>query len=245
LHARFNAEDRFKIESIIQSNNPPRILVATQAVEVSLDLDYDCGYIEPAPADALGQRLGRINRKGTRKEPAQVVIFDEPSAKLKESRMYLPYDKDVTKETIEMLKNCKLLSEQNLTDIVNKIYKDGYKGDSEEEYKKGLINPIITEFDKNIIAGTHKDWVEDVIEGSDGQMEVLPVELQDKFVSLRESKKYLKAKLLLVPIQTRQTKKLFKEKTLWLNNQLDEYVTSLQYSSDRGLDLEKQMENIL
>jgi len=50
--------------------------------------------------------------------------------------------------------------------------------------------------------------------------------------------------MLLVPVQTRQTKKLFKEKTLWFDKQLDEYLTSLQYSSDRGLDLENQIENI-
>ncbi len=43
LHALFNAEDRFKIEAAIQGNTPPRILVATQAVEVSLDLDYESG----------------------------------------------------------------------------------------------------------------------------------------------------------------------------------------------------------
>ncbi|MBI5181341.1 MAG: CRISPR-associated helicase Cas3' [Nitrospirae bacterium] len=250
LHARFNAEDRFRIESIIQSNNPPRILVATQAVEVSLDLDYECGYIEPAPADALGQRLGRINRKGSHpkdsytKSPAQVVIFEEPSAKIKESPLYLPYDKEVTKKTINLLKECVLLSEQSLTNIVNRIYASGYKGDSKEDYEKGLKNQMIERFDENIIAGTHKDWVESVIEGSDGQMEVLPNDLYIKFQELKLEKKYLEAKMLLVPIQTRQTRKLFQENTLWFDKQLDEYVTSLLYSSDRGLNLEKQIDNI-
>lgn len=238
LHARFNAEDRFNIELIIQSNSPPRILVATQAVEVSLDLDYDCGYTEPAPADALGQRFGRINRKGSRAEPALVVIFEEPSYK------YLPYDEGVTRETINLLRECELLSEQQLTDIVNKIYGGGYKGDSKEEYLRGINNPMIKGFDENIIAGTHKDWVEAVIEGSDGQMEVLPVELQNKFISLRTSKKYLEAKLLLVSIQTRQCRRLFKENVLFRDETLGEYKTSLTYSSDRGLDLEKQMDNI-
>ena len=160
LHARFNAEDRMNIETQIQSKTPPRILVATQAVEVSLDLDYDCGYIEPAPADALGQRLGRINRKGSRNEPASVVIFEEPSATMKEKPMYLPYDKEVTQETVDLLRHVNLLTEQQLTDIVNRIYGDGYQGDSKEDYKKGIENSSIKEFDENIIAGTHKDWVE-------------------------------------------------------------------------------------
>lgn len=244
LHARFNAEDRSNIEREIQSDNPPNILVATQAVEVSLDLDYDCGYIESAPADALGQRLGRINRKGTRHDPAKVVIFEEPSVKIKDSPMYLPYDKEITIETVNLLRETEFLSEPLLTEVVNKIYRDGYKGDSKIEYEKGLKNPVITAFDENIIAGTHKDWVEDIIEGSDGQMEVLPMELYNRFIKLREEKKYLQAKLLLVPIQIRQCRRLFAERVLWKDEVTDEYRTSLKYSPECGLDLEKQIDNI-
>ena len=246
LHARFNTKDRMYIETEIQgSTPPPRILVATQAVEVSLDLDYDCGYIEPAPADALGQRLGRINRKGSRSEPAQVVIFEEPSAKMGENPMYLPYDKEVTQETVNLLRQVEFLTEQQLTNIVNKIYVGGYKGDSKEDYEKGLNNQTIVGFDESIIAGTHREWVEDVIEGTDGQIEVLPMGLYNRFIELREEKKYLEAKFLLVPIQTRQLRRLFEKKVLSFDNTLDEYRISLEYSSDYGLDLEKQIENIL
>lgn len=244
LHARFNAEDRFNIEREIQADNPPNILVATQAVEVSLDLDYDCGYIEPAPADALGQRLGRINRKGIRREPAKVVIFAEPSVKIKESPVYLPYDREITIETVNLLREAEFLSEFLLTEVVNKIYRDGYKGDSKTEYEKGLNNPVIASFDENIIAGTHKDWVEGIIEGSDGQMEVLPIELYDRFINLKEEKRYLEAKLLLVPIQIRQCRRLIAERKLWKDEVTEEYRTSLRYSPECGLDLEKQIDNI-
>lgn len=244
LHARFNAEDRMNIETQIQSKTPPRILVATQAVEVSLDLDYDCGYIEPAPADALGQRLGRINRKGSRDDPASVIIFEDPSATMKEKPMYLPYDKDVTQETVSLLSQVNLLTEQQLTDIVNRIYGDGYQGDSKEDYKKGIENSSIKEFDKNIIAGTHKDWVEAVIEGTDGQIEVLPMDLYSKVLKLKDEKKYLEAKILLVPVQIRQCRKLFAENKLWKDGQTEEYRTSLKYSSDCGLDSKEQIENI-
>lgn len=244
LHARFNSEDRFKIESEIQSKKPPRVLVATQAVEVSLDLDYDCGYIEPAPADALGQRLGRINRKGSRPAPAKVIIFEEPSASIRESPLYLPYDKDVTQETIKLLGQLNLLTEQHLTAIVNKIYSDGYQGDSKDDYKRGLENPMIATFDEDIIAGTYRHWIEDVIEGSDGQIEVLPMELYEKFIRLKDERRYLEAKLLLVPLQIRQCKRLFHERVLLRDNTLGEYKTTLKYSSDYGLDLARQMESI-
>src|SRR5205814_10371544 len=57
LHSRFNARDRTHIEREITRPTSPRVLVATQAIEVSLDLDYQRGYTEPAPADALGSAL--------------------------------------------------------------------------------------------------------------------------------------------------------------------------------------------
>ena len=245
FHSRFNATDRFNIETIIQSKNPPKILIATQAIEVSLDLDYDCGYIEPAPADALGQRLGRINRKGNpNKPPAKVVIFEEPSLRSKENPLYLPYDEEITKNTINCLRKSDLLSEQQLTNIVNEIYKDGYIGSSKEDYERGINNSIIKKFNEDMTAGTYKPWVQDIIEGTDGALEILPIGLYEDFSRLKKEKNYFKAKMFLVPIQIRQSKRLFKEKILWFDKGLDEYVANLEYSSDTGLDISKQIENI-
>ena len=61
LHSRFILRDRERIEGELKDAN---LLVGTQAVEVSLDIDFDCLFTEPAPIDALIQRFGRINRKG-------------------------------------------------------------------------------------------------------------------------------------------------------------------------------------
>lgn len=61
LHGAFNGEDRAALESKL-STNPPQLLVGTQAIEISLDIDYDVIYTELAPLDALLQRFGRVNR---------------------------------------------------------------------------------------------------------------------------------------------------------------------------------------
>ena len=61
LHSRFMLKDREKIERSLDNLD---LLVGTQAIEVSLDIDYDVLYSEPAPIDALVQRFGRVNRKG-------------------------------------------------------------------------------------------------------------------------------------------------------------------------------------
>jgi len=61
LHSAFNGVDRNKKEAELMWGEV-KLLVGTQAIEVSLDIDYDVIFTEPAPLDALLQRFGRVNR---------------------------------------------------------------------------------------------------------------------------------------------------------------------------------------
>ncbi|MGH3694933.1 MAG: CRISPR-associated helicase Cas3' [Pseudonocardiaceae bacterium] len=79
LHSRFRRKDRSAIEAAIQARfstrqpRSPGILVATQVVEVSLDVDFDVLHTSGAPLDALLQRFGRVNRLGAR-SPAPTAV---------------------------------------------------------------------------------------------------------------------------------------------------------------------------
>ncbi|NLB77253.1 MAG: CRISPR-associated helicase Cas3', partial [Crenarchaeota archaeon] len=95
LHSRFCRRDRNEIEKTIQSRLP-KVLVATQVVEVSLDVDFEQGFFEPAPIDATIQRLGRVNRKGDR-PPANVVVFKEQISK------HSVYSKDTVNRSLAEL----------------------------------------------------------------------------------------------------------------------------------------------
>ena len=86
LHSRFTGEDRLRHEEALAdwlATRPgdggarPRAVVATQVIEVSMDLDFDGLYTDPAPLEALIQRFGRVNRLG-RRAAAQGVVFREP-----------------------------------------------------------------------------------------------------------------------------------------------------------------------
>ncbi|WP_214104950.1 CRISPR-associated helicase Cas3' [Acrocarpospora catenulata] len=79
LHSRFRRMDRAALESSIIDRfgtGQPRqggLVVATQVVEVSLDVDFDCLFTSAAPLEALLQRFGRVNRVASR-PPADVVV---------------------------------------------------------------------------------------------------------------------------------------------------------------------------
>lgn len=249
LHSRFNGRDRTEIETKITTKktkeekerlkkvieeNPLRtpILVATQAVEVSLDIDYERGYSEPAPADALGQRLGRVNRKGER-EAATIIIFSEPT------NGYL-YEQGLTDKTVELLKNVDgELSEQELTSIVDKVYENGYPPDMQAEFEKGLNNNSIKNFADEIIAGTHVAWTDIIFEETDAQIEVLPRSLYDEFLELINERFYIQARQLFVPIRWGTYHKAKGMNAISYDKELREYVVTLAYDKHKGLDSDK------
>ncbi|HXG20602.1 MAG TPA: CRISPR-associated helicase Cas3', partial [Methylomirabilota bacterium] len=86
LHGRFNARDRFRKEQRLLNRMgtrqrdrtvSPTVLIATQVVEVSLDIDFDTLFSEPAPLEALVQRFGRVNR-GRRYATRDVHVLTAP-----------------------------------------------------------------------------------------------------------------------------------------------------------------------
>ncbi len=89
FHARFALADRLEIErqvtgSFGKQSTPDdrrgRILIATQVVEQSLDLDFDVIVSDLAPVDLLMQRAGRLwrhHRRERRGSPEFVIVGPE------------------------------------------------------------------------------------------------------------------------------------------------------------------------
>ncbi len=87
FHARFTKKDRLEIEKRVverfgkNGKRPKRsIVVATQVIEQSLDVDFDLMVSQPAPIDLLLQRMGRLHRherkrpKGLEKRSLYVLV---------------------------------------------------------------------------------------------------------------------------------------------------------------------------
>lgn len=99
LHSRFTSKDRKeksqKIEEKFGKNavNTNCILVATQVIEVGLDISATRLHTEIAPANSLVQRAGRCARFGGE---GIVFVYD---VKKEKSSPYLPYDSVLCEKT--------------------------------------------------------------------------------------------------------------------------------------------------
>lgn len=116
LHSRYTLKDRYEKEKRLNKHDKlPSILVATQVVEVSLDIDYDIMFTEACYIDSLIQRAGRVNRKGKRTEPSTIYIF-------KPDNNY-PYESKLLDTAINIIQNASnIRSEWDYVVLTNKFY---------------------------------------------------------------------------------------------------------------------------
>lgn len=130
LHGSFTGADRAKKEKALMQGNI-KLLVGTQAIEVSLDIDYDIIFTEPAPIDALIQRFGRVNRK-REKGICNCIVFKESN----EADKYI-YNPSTVAQTIEALKKI-VATDEGIIDeaILQKLIDEVYNKWDEEDKKK-------------------------------------------------------------------------------------------------------------
>ncbi|MFQ5753275.1 MAG: CRISPR-associated helicase Cas3', partial [bacterium] len=117
LHGRFNFKDRVQKEKMALNVNT-KVLVGTQAIEVSLDADFDVLFSEPAPLDALLQRFGRVNRKRA-KGIVEVNICHVGG----EHDHYI-YPQNIVGRTLELLNRLDIVKESELQNYLDFVYPD-------------------------------------------------------------------------------------------------------------------------
>lgn len=233
LHGRFNRRDRVRKEQALTRGGPlPNVLVATQVVEVSLDIDFGRLVTEPAPIDALVQRMGRVNRAGVQASPAMVELLE------RQSSAHPLYPQDLVHRSVgELLEAGERgpLSEADLVRRADRVYGGGYVSDEEAEFAAGLSHPGLAEFEDRAIAGAHEDWVESVIESTDSSIDVLPDCLEEEYHDLMAEGLWLEANALLVPVRWRSL--LFRRYDVRHDRADGISVIDAPYTSEMGLRL--------
>ncbi len=134
LHSRFRRCDRAALEHELMAlerqcavEQRPCVAVATQVVEVSLDLSFDAMITDAAPLDALVQRFGRVNRRRQPETAGRVFKPVYVIAPLEGQRAARPYDSAVIQASFEQLPGTVggppvLLEETTLTDRISNVY---------------------------------------------------------------------------------------------------------------------------
>src|SRR5690606_15166276 len=114
------------------------------------------------------------------------------------------YDKKLVERSLDVLASLpSVCGEQELVRAADNVYANGYSEEDESLFQQALNHRLIRDFEDNLLAGVHRDWVESIIEKSDGTIDVLPISLLDKYRKYEQMGLKLEADDLLVPIRLR------------------------------------------
>ena len=197
IHGRFAAKDRNNIEKSLREE-PPKLLIGTQAIEVSLDIDYDIIFTEPAPLDALIQRFGRVNRKRL-KNPSPCVVFKERSKKDK-----FIYGDEIINKTLEVLKeisskNGSVIKEIELQKHIDFVYPN-FDKKAKEEFD--LVYENLKNYVKRLFPfNPSKEGEEAYYKQFDG-VKIVPAYYENTYRSLIEQFDFIGAELLKVSLRS-------------------------------------------
>ena len=243
IHSLFNAEDRFTKEKYLNQDNV-MLLVGTQAIEVSLDIDFDTIYTEPAPLDALLQRFGRVNRR-RKKGYCLCNVFRDRN----DSDKFIYKDDGIIDRTIKSLE----LIEGKYDSIIQEIEMQSYIDyvypcwDNKQKEEFNMIKELFQSSLLDLKPGVKNKNREDAFYEQFDGYNVLPVCLYDKYRSYVENLEFIKAESLLVSISTKRFNGLKKDGSVTAerivlessNGEVIEesvYVTANKYTSELLLE---------
>lgn len=185
-HSKFILKDRKEKEKKIDTH---KLLIATQVVEVSLDIDFDVMFTECAPPDAIVQRAGRVNR---RREKSDSCISIYRASEISK-RIYDSEDNGLLIRSFDIFKKSpEKLTENDLIKIVEDVYsgKEIEKSpkfiDASEQYSKTQKRLM------GIFDNPNREDINDVTRKIEYlQIPVIPSSFRDEALSLKPSQRRL------------------------------------------------------
>jgi CRISPR-associated endonuclease/helicase Cas3 len=249
LHGSFNAFDRNSKETILKGEDV-KLLIGTQAIEVSLDIDYDVIYTEPAPIDALIQRFGRVNRK-REKGICPCFVFTDRN----DTDKYIYSNQKVITRTLEALSWFnENIQEADLQKAIDYVYPNWSKED-EDDYN--LTKDTLQDYLKRLSPFLHSEnSEEDFYKQFDG-IKVLPVRCEVDFRNFLNEFEFIKAESLKVQISKSNFARQIKAGNITLESHAFEssnkekllqtkyFVIKQKYTEDMGLQIKENEDEIV
>lgn len=250
VHSRFTSRDRSKKEqkimertSVKRARKGRTVVIATQVVEVSLNIDLDTLYTEAAPLEALLQRFGRVNRGRALGSPlADVyIVRDQPDAYQK------IYNPELVAAALEKLA---AVDGQPINEaLVDTWLAEVYTGEALTRWQIAYKESW-TRFQEQVMryfAPFENSKLDDLFfEMFDG-VDVLPLRYLEEYERLCRDGHYLDATSLLVPIAWRDYRRLERLGKAWremlndggrkraANGEI--FIVDAPYSEQAGLNL--------
>lgn len=239
LHSEFAAIDRQEKERKLTNKNRAvyDLVIATQVIEVSLDVSFDVMFSECAPIDNLVQRAGRCNRYGELNDSC-FYVFNASDTSL---RYVYKNQNEVMQRTIQAIKGRKgVLSEVEISQMIEEVYHDvnlyddafldGEKLYLEIENRYGIRDVVIDEEDEELLTRSNVVL----------KVPVIPADqYMDIVMKLFEEKKYELIHLYEIPVKINDYRKLYRDK--YCENSYDLPIYAVNYSKELGLSLDNSI----
>jgi CRISPR-associated endonuclease/helicase Cas3 len=252
IHSRFITKHRTALEAEIlrrseldSGSRQPFVLVATQVVEVSLNIDLDTIYTDPAPLEALLQRFGRVNR-ARHKGICPVYVFRQPDdgqyvygrSNNEEERGHIVR---VTLAELEQ-HDGDIIDEAQINDWLDQIYADPLLQTIwTTEYQQALdeAQRMLRDLRPFQSDPQQADAFDRLFDGID----VLPSRYCDEYLCLIADHDYIAASQYMVNINVRTFGRLKNEGLIRLvdesSTKIHVYMVELPYSEQTGLSFDQ------
>ncbi len=204
IHSRFIMRDRLGREAAIRARCEVDVahnalaVVATQVVEVSLNIDLDTIYSDPAPLDALVQRFGRVNR-ARKKQIVPAHVFRQPR-----DGQHI-YREALVQKTLEVLErhNDEPIDEAAIGAWLDEIYstpeiRDPWIKDYQEQQK--LVTLLLRDMRPFNADEKREEEFEKLFDG----VEVLPRCFEKEYIEHMANDEFLEASQLFVSISQKK-----------------------------------------
>jgi CRISPR-associated endonuclease/helicase Cas3 len=253
LHSRLIGDHRLEREQQVMracglgsNERQPVVLVATQVVEVSLNIDLDTIYTDPAPLEALIQRFGRVNRGRRRDAAGKVVLAPVHVFRAPVPEQDLrPYDRALLLATLRLLEEHtnEPIAEHAVGDWLNTIY-DNYAGDYAERWRTRFDEAYQAFSDdvlRSLVAFDADTDLERLFYSAFDSIEVLPQRFAQRYLRLINEERYVEASGLFVGIASWQYSSLARAGKIQAGNRESDdpleqiSITTATYDDDLGL----------